>query len=52
MTYGYNANSRDYDQYSIDTLEGHATNLVTRLALKRRETSVSEEMEYSSNCLS
>jgi hypothetical protein len=51
MSYGYNANTRNYEQYSVDTLEGHAKTLVTKLALKRKETSVSEEMEYNSNCL-
>jgi hypothetical protein len=38
LSYGYDANTRGREQLSIETLDGHATAFVSKLALKRKET--------------
>jgi len=42
LSYGYDANTRGHEQLSVETLDGHATALVSKLALKREETSTKE----------
>jgi hypothetical protein len=44
LAYGYDANTRGQDQFSKDNLRGHAKTLVSKLAVKRKETSVSEDL--------
>jgi hypothetical protein len=46
LSYGYDANTRGHEQLSVETLDGHATALVSKLALKREETSVCKDSSW------
>jgi len=43
LSYGYDANTRGHEQLSVETLDGHAIALVSKLALIREETSVCKD---------
>ena len=46
LSYGYDANTRGHEQLSVETLDGHAIALVSKLALTREETSVCKNSRY------
>lgn len=46
LSYGYDANTRGHEQLSVETLDGHAVALVSKLALIREETFVCEVSTY------